>query len=630
MQLDKTQIKNLQQALLDAYRTKSQLEQMVRFQLGKNLETISANSDLNQSVFELIMWAERTDTMLELLHGAIMENPRNNNLISIIDEIQNDLDIQIEYEPEHRYTPSQNDKILSNTISSLGFRYPFGEVACEDEAELLQKDYPRFYYSESRFNSYVLDSDRYLVVGRRGAGKSSLIKYCNFQNRLSDSGCIALEKTELFQALWQKLLESVLPYKNYETLTIANIWSYVIWLLIFDYLQIDVDWCPQLNIDKLNASTFNEGKVSVIIESLLLCENEWNLTDFATWMANLLNSDEFKLHQQEALGITEHNPLIIAVDTAEKYDLQDDIKLQTKSALIECASKLNIVYARQGVHVKVFIASEVYPYIKESVISNPSKFIREPVFLHWTAKDLIRLVTWRFSLYLTKTGQSSRYVPVKVEWNNFEDILDKLWYPFFGEKIIHSASRYENTYPYILRFTQMRPRQLVTICNLIAKQSIDDDVFPHFHKLDIVSMIDNAATALADETINSYSRIYPRVGEIIQALQEAPPRFQGNYLDKVAKKTRSLWPTHQSYSLANFRRIVAELGIVGRVRSYDQHSKIVAANFEYNAEERLALRDDDDCVIHPMFYSKLQMKQDIDLIVYPFPENHEFMNSTAN
>ena len=53
------------------------------------------------------------------------------------------------------------------------------------------------------------------------------------------------------------------------------------------------------------------------------------------------------------------------------------------------------------------------------------------------------------------------------------------------------------------------------------------------------------------------------------------------------------------------------------------NTKIVEADFEYAMHDRLILSNDDECVIHPMFYSKLQVEKN-GWIVYPFPDHEDF------
>ncbi|MEZ4712870.1 MAG: TIR domain-containing protein [Caldilineaceae bacterium] len=81
MKLTGPQIQQLHTALLDAFRTRSALEQMVRFALNENLSANAADlSDLRASVFDLINWAEAHGRLRELVDGARQQNPGNDPL----------------------------------------------------------------------------------------------------------------------------------------------------------------------------------------------------------------------------------------------------------------------------------------------------------------------------------------------------------------------------------------------------------------------------------------------------------------------------------------------------------------------------------------------------------------------
>ena len=56
------------------------------------------------------------------------------------------------------------------------------------------------------------------------------------------------------------------------------------------------------------------------------------------------------------------------------------------SSLIQCANSFNISYANKGIHVKSFVSAEIFPYIKESAITNTTKFIRHPLYLKMAPK----------------------------------------------------------------------------------------------------------------------------------------------------------------------------------------------------------------------------------------------------
>lgn len=501
------------------------------------------------------------------------------------------------------------------SVQQTGFRFPFGEESCEHEFKVLQEEYKRFYYNQSRFNTESLEEDVYLIVGRRGSGKTSLTKYFGFQERIKNAHSIDVDEPSVYSGILQGMAERPTTSADLAVIEVGKIWDYLIWSLIFDEFR------EKDSAIKAASLMVRKGTASHFVYDLLtglLNKYVDESGRVAGGISTITSSPMFENAKAKVLDITRKEPVIVAIDTFERYNREDTAMMIVTAALIQRANEFNISYAHRGVHVKAFVSAEIFPHIKESIITNTTKFIRNPVYLRWKPKDLIRLIMWRFYRYMEERGHRlSLHEPA---WDNFNDILAKLWNPYFGEKVQNLRGGWERSFPYILRHTQMRPRQLVVICNQIARQAERSEKFPHFKEVPIAKVIAECEYDLADEVLNSYDLIYPHVADIITALTNAPMIFKGNYLDQVAKRTSSAWAPG-TYSTAAFRRVVAELGIVGKVRSKDEASMIIGADFEYAMQDRLTLTSDDECVIHPMFYSKLQVKKN-GWIVYPFP-NHE-------
>lgn len=504
----------------------------------------------------------------------------------------------------------------SSFTQQSGFRFPFGEESCEHEFKVLKEEYQKFYYNQSRFNAEALDEDVYLIVGRRGSGKTSLTKYFGFQDIIKKAHSIDVDEPNVYSGILQGMADRPTMSADLAVIEVGKIWDYLIWSLIFDEFR-EKDPAiktASLMVRKGNASHFVHDLLKGLLNKYV--DESGRVADD---VSSTTNSSLFTSAQAKVLTLTRKEPVIIAIDTFERYDRENTAMMIVTAALVQRANEFNITYAPLGIHVKAFISAEIFPHIKESIITNTTKFIRNPIYLRWKPRDLIRLIMWRFYRYMQERGHTFPHEP---DWNNFNEILEKLWNPFFGEKIQNLRGGWERSFPYILRHTQMRPRQLVVLCNKIARATERSGKFPHFKDIPIGNVIAESEFDLADEVLNSYDLIYPRVADIITALTNAPMIFRGNYLDQVAKRTSSAWP-HGTYSTAAFRRVVAELGIIGKVRSKDESTGIVAADFEYAMQDRLTLTSDDECVVHPMFYSKLQVKRN-GLIVYPFPDHVDY------
>jgi hypothetical protein len=79
--------KQLQDALIDAFRRKSSLRQMVLYSLDENLDAIADGDNLSDIVFELIEWADSCGRLLELTKGACDSNPGNSQLKEIASQL---------------------------------------------------------------------------------------------------------------------------------------------------------------------------------------------------------------------------------------------------------------------------------------------------------------------------------------------------------------------------------------------------------------------------------------------------------------------------------------------------------------------------------------------------------------
>lgn len=497
--------------------------------------------------------------------------------------------------------------------------YPFGAESCEHEYAVLQDRYREFFYDLSRFNQEALERETYLIVGRRGSGKTSLTRYFEFQNAIKNAHCILVDVSDVYQILNRRLGNQIYLNPDLVVNDLCKVWDLLFWLLILsEYCEQDSELSDQMyRIVGVNQSCKEAGEVFRHIANNYMDESG-QVTDE---LLQLQNQPAFQASRAAVLKITSNKPVIVAVDTFERYDRENDIMMAITAALIQSASNFNIRYARQGIHVKVFISSEIFPYVKEGNIPNTTKFIRNPVYMNWRPKDLVRLITWRFKKRLAFEGHAAGMT--RVDWENFKEVRTRMWDPFFGEEVTNLRGLSEQSLPYILRHTQMRPRQLVVLCNAIAREARHAGKYPNFREIPIAKVVADTEPDLADEVLNSYNRIYPGVADIITALSHAPAIFRGNYIDQVAKTTARFWPNN-SYTAAGFRKLVTELGIVGHVRKKDERTGIIEANFEYFLNDRLVILDSDEYVIHPMFYTKLQVRRDAHYIVYPFPDHPDY------
>jgi archaellum biogenesis ATPase FlaH len=498
---------------------------------------------------------------------------------------------------------------------------PFGEADCESELKVMgSSEYSKYYFDHTRFNREALSPKVFLIIGRRGAGKTALSQFFSFQQLMPNVTTIEVDEPAAFQQLMSKMAESAASTREVAIPRLVKIWEFVIWSTIFWQLQ-DKDArikAAVLFADQTDqVSTFIRQVLKYLVSQFLEGDN-----DLADELEDFISNERIQRAKRAVLEVVKGNKVIIALDTMENYAVRDESMMRSMGALIQCASRFSRNYARHGIYLKVFIMAEIFPHLKEEVSLNPLKFIHDEIYLQWRPKDLMRLISWRYDRYLK---QNNLLIPTvgKLDWDNHHDVLKEKWEPYWGKKLKTRQGIIEETFPYVLRHTQLRPRQLIVLCNSIARHSQEGETFPKFEPDSIIEGIQRAEKRLAEEVMNSYSSVYPGAARIAEALSGLPLVFKGNELDKRAPQTASQWPAGE-YSSYAFRQFVSELGIVGRVRNVSEKTGIVEADFEYAGESRISLLVNDLCVIHPMFYKKLNIRMTKNLCVYPFPDHEEF------
>ncbi len=80
MEMTRAQINNFQNALLDAFRSRDALKQMIFFGMGENLDNLVGNGGLRSIAFEVIQWSQEQGRDAELLKAAVDANKGNPRL----------------------------------------------------------------------------------------------------------------------------------------------------------------------------------------------------------------------------------------------------------------------------------------------------------------------------------------------------------------------------------------------------------------------------------------------------------------------------------------------------------------------------------------------------------------------
>ncbi|HET9226311.1 MAG TPA: hypothetical protein VFR31_06570, partial [Thermoanaerobaculia bacterium] len=115
---------------------------------------------------------------------------------------------------------------------------PFGLPDCESEVKILEQEYQEIFFDETPFNQSALDENCYLIVGRRGSGKTALAHYFSFQRRFRGARLIYAPKPEIYQDVLIKLSREAGSLDDVAVLNLVEVWKMAVWFLIFRELDL--------------------------------------------------------------------------------------------------------------------------------------------------------------------------------------------------------------------------------------------------------------------------------------------------------------------------------------------------------------------------------------------------------
>src|ERR1700733_2957783 len=123
----------------------------------------------------------------------------------------------------------------------MDFRNPFGIAACEDEVKTLGSKYHSWFFSEVPFSKESLNTDVYLIRGRRGSGKTALTQYFGFQNRMPATA-LTLPEGKLSREFLLELTHWRADPRAESIDNLRKAWELIVWSILFiNYKHVNTD-----------------------------------------------------------------------------------------------------------------------------------------------------------------------------------------------------------------------------------------------------------------------------------------------------------------------------------------------------------------------------------------------------
>jgi hypothetical protein len=442
-----------------------------------------------------------------------------------------------------------------------------------------------------------------IIIGRRGSGKTSYLRSVFFDKKYDFYTEIRTARvlSQVAKVIQRMSKDAFFPEM------VSELWEMVIWIGVFSeirknsLLPADDLYAVNAYLEMLNIrGRENVDSVLSHLADRLDETMDRNPGGGASEILKQFDRSKFDHVRSVVMQSFEHSKkkFVVLMDSLDDFQLDIDSVAHSMQGLLKLVGSMN--KPRDIVDIRFCLPAEVYHrFIKIS--SNPNKDFRRALKLQWTAAELILIGAQRLKFYLDIYYPDFIKGLQPLDLTRRTDAL-RLFQAVLPERVINQAGFQEDTMSYILRHTQLLPRHFLMLLNSIFKSFSSTqraNPFPVSEER-IINGIRQVEDLIVGEIFVAFKLIYPTAGETCRrSLPELGHKFVMGDLHRVF--TRHGKAVFGSDNLFDFQRMLLEIGAIGRVIPGREKDVYIKGNFEYTISHELALSQEDELCVHPLF-----------------------------
>jgi len=460
-----------------------------------------------------------------------------------------------------------------------------------------------------------------IIIGRRGAGKTHYLRSVFFDPQQRYDYHVEIRTPRVLGQVANAIQTMSADVVFSEM--VSELWDMILWIAVLleirkhPVLQPDDQNIINGYLDKLHVRDTDSvddvlRNVAAMLEEIV-SKKESTTSDFL-WGADRVGLEDAKSAVLRSLKAAKQK-FAILLDSLDDFQLEIASVERAMQGLLKIVGSMN--KPRDLVDIRFCLPSELYQqFIKLS--SNPNKDFRRALKLQWTAGELVILGAQRLMFYLAlhRPDVLKRVSPLDLTKRPDALNLFRLVLP---EHVRNQSGYQEETISYILRHTQLLPRHLVILLNSIFKSfntTASLNQFP-VNEERIVSGIRQVEDFMVREIFVAFNLVYPTAEEACRrCLPELGHKFNIGDLHRVF--TRHGKAVFGSDNLFDFQRMLLEIGAIGRVLPGREKDIYIKGNFEYTVSHQLAISQDDELCVHPLFSGIFNNSAKKERPVYPY------------
>ena len=456
-----------------------------------------------------------------------------------------------------------------------------------------------------------------IIIGRRGSGKTSYLYSVYFEKKYKY--IVEVNAATAFLDVI-KAISSFTTGISFAEI-VAEVWENILYIGLFSSICSKLpseSKAKKLIKDYLaKIGTPGEETIDTALWQMVNLIAEYRKSKPSGMIADMLRRLDNVTFKKTKLQLIEDlngsdEKAVILLDNLEEFHLQMQDVGRALQGLLKFAGESN--KPNSPIDIRLCLPAEQFHQFSD-ISSNPGKDFKRKVLLHWVASELAVVAAHRYSVYRESIG-----IPTHLEGRTSTE--KKKYAKIMLEQILpkqieNKLGSNENPLAYIMRHTQLLPRQLLMILNSIHsynKQGNGKGTFP-FTETSIRKGISAAEPTIVKQIFHAFKPVHPKAENICeQCIPELFMTFSLGDLEKVFR-THGKTAT-ESDDFSAFKRALIEIGIVGRfIKETDRY---IQAEFEYTLHHKLVTGTDDLLCIHPLFAEQYSAKIREKKPIYPY------------
>lgn len=479
----------------------------------------------------------------------------------------------------------------------------------------------------STYSELIRHPSLSVIIGRRGSGKTALLRSANVNDEYQI--IVELPPDQAFTHILrtvQTASEDVVFVEK-----IAELWKIALWATLFNALAAPggADGAVRLQhyLEAMGAAQ-NSSAYTVMRQLLaaIQCYGGPHALDSLVDFTEHARFAELTFEEAKQLAIelmtSQKIRAIVLIDSLDDFKLEHKSMQQALSGLLKCQA----VFHEPGspCSLRCCLPAELHD-VYMRISANPNKDFQNSLLLSWTAEELLALAARRYRIYLAAHG-IKEYLDnlAHLRLSHRRDLME-FWKRVLPVPVPNERGIIEEPTAYILRHTQLLPRQFLMYLNNIAVKNRLKNGDPNsvgFNAEAVIEGVEETANVIGHEVFSAYRPVYPNASDACErCLPFLPPQFSDGDLHRVFNRHGKAFVTE----FEDFRTMLIAIGALGKVETTTQ--RYIEGVFEYNLGHRLLTSNNHTLCLHPVFADYFnagtKVANEDHRIVYPYGSNPE-------